>query len=80
MQNIVSILMKIYMKKYLKKALPEGISAPHKKHLSLSLAVQTSTQISYSTKLWQEKTLVELELQENWRRKLVVDKTRSLFS
>ena len=26
--------------------------------------------ILYSTKLWREKTVAELELQENWRRKL----------
>ena len=33
--------------------------------------------LPYSAKLWREKTLAELELQENWRRKLVVDKGKA---
>ena len=31
---------------------------------------ETHNQLPYSTKLWREKTLVELELLENWWRKL----------
>ena len=30
----------------------------------------SSCYVLYSTKLWREKTLAELELLENWRRKL----------
>ena len=32
--------------------------------------VYQGLELPYSTKLWWEKTLVELELQENWQRKL----------
>ena len=38
--------------------------------MELRLPNQFYQIIPYSTKLWQEKTLVELELQENWWRKL----------
>jgi len=40
----------------------------------------TKINLLYSTKLWWEKTLAELEVQENWWGKLAVDKMRSLFS
>ena len=39
-------------------------------YTNCSELTKLAVEIPYSTKLWWEKTLVELELQENWQRKL----------